>query len=180
MTPVVQRGVAQTSRVDPALIASGYQAEFLRYRTDTKGIISDLYKYLAAVDWDPVNKRWVRFPGRDPLCPDPFLTRIMTVMSAFVNHNTMHSNLKEQEVHDIVFSVCEEIVWLIVQCGDKYGVKEENYSLILRIIENTVFLTLSRAKDDGERNHEDNSYKNTETTSSNTIESGARSHWFGR
>lgn len=174
---VEQTQVTQSSSVNPVLMQTGANAEFLKYRTDTSDILNNLYKFISAVEWDSRNKKWIRVPNREPLANDAFINLLMGILWTFMNRNTIHANISDKDVHDIVFSVCEEIVWFIVESSDVYGIKEENCGLIMRMIENCLLLTLSRAKDDGERQHESMSYKNNETTASRLVESGGSKLW---
>lgn len=178
MTAVQQ---TSTHRVDPLMLAGAGQSDFLRYRTDTKNLLNNLQKSISAVTWDYVNKKWVQLPDQEPLAPPRFVNKIMSILTPIADPNSIHSNLDEQAIHDIVFSLCEELIWTMVQCGQEYGIRDENYGIILKIVENLCFITLSRAKDDGERTHQDNNFRSHESSTSAIMEAGSkRSGLWGR
>lgn len=141
-------------KYDPLINRDPGHQEYIEKRTDTKDLLMNVYKLLAAVEWDKQKKQWVKATNREPLAPMNFINKVMTVLYSLVNSNTMRANLKEEDVHRITYLVMEEFVLTLYASGCKEGVPEENYGFITTLIETEVFLTLTRAKDDKEREHE--------------------------
>lgn len=174
---MIQQDVLENSRIDPMIVASGMQQEHLKYRTNTDDILSQLYKHISGIEWDSRKQCWVRITYKEPLADPEFITQIMTVLWTITNRNTIYANVSEEECHELTCRICCEIIDLIVLTSDEYHIKEENFGILSSIIENLVFLTLSRAKNDGERRHEDNMFKTVENSTS-TIQEQKKKNWI--
>lgn len=166
----VQQEKTVTSVPNPALLLSGVHSDFLKSRINLQEIAATLYKTLGGLVF---NRKTLLFERvGDPLCSDQLLEKIVGIVQSCVNHNTIHGNIDAQEAHDIVYDVCEELVILLAFDGRRLGMKSENFGLIVRAVEIPVFLTLSRAIGDGERSHEDETFKSHQTTDNRVFSGG--------
>jgi len=172
MNQIMQQQEVQRQSVNPALMAAGVHSEFLRQRMDLDAIKRDIYRAIGGLEWDQQRRKWVQaYPA---LANKSFLDKAFGFLHAIMNHNTIHANITQEEAHDMTFEIGERIIWLIQYEGEEHGVHIQNMGTIVSTFTNPVFLTLTRAIGDGERNHEDNNFKSTETSTARVMDSGVK------
>jgi len=95
---------------------------------------------------------WVQ--ARPATASPQFLNKLIGLVHCYVNPNTIHGNITEREAHQITMTFCEELIFDLAFEGENMGVKQENYGAIVRAMDTLIFMTLTRAISDGERNNE--------------------------
>jgi hypothetical protein len=96
------------------------------------------------------------------------------MLHSYINSNNIHGNITQEQLNYFVFDFCEELIFKVASDGELQGVKPADMGLIVRQFEVPVFHCLSRAVNDGERYHEDNVFKQVETSTSRVLDGGVR------
>lgn len=78
---------------------------------------------------------------------------ISTNLRGYLNKNIILSNLDNEMIKRIALENAKQIILLIFTTYDKYDIKRENFSTILRIIDVNIYSALLRAKDGFFVNH---------------------------
>lgn len=154
----------QKIRTEPLGSIAQHSGSFLQFRADPTPVVRELQRAFCGKEWDAHTKSWVKVDDSEPLANDKFMRRVMPIVHAYVNPNTPRGNITEQEAHRIAKMATDELIFLIGLEHLKFGIAEENFDAIVNTFDDLIFLTLTRAIGDGERNHEDNTFKAGEIT----------------
>jgi len=150
--------VQETSTNLPLYQVAQSNSDYLRFKKDTTFLLAKLQELLGAKYWN--GERWMRDMSRVPLANDQFINECMVHLLAYVNPNTMQSNMQDfAQAHLITELASEEIILLIGQRSEEFGISETNRDFIWNMIDDLVFFTLTRAVGDLERGHDDNVFK---------------------
>jgi len=147
---------------EPLSAMQTHSGNFLQFRADPSPIIKELTRAFCGKEWDSAKKQWSQIHSYRPLANDDFMNRVMPILAAYVNPNSIHGNLNEQEAHRISENATTELIFLIGLEYEKFQIAEENFDIIVNTFDDLIFLTLTRAISDGERNHEDASFRTIE------------------
>lgn len=170
VTTVEGKSVEQVSIPSMADVSSVH-SDFLRFRLDPSPLLRQMQRLIGAKEWVVVKDKdgrergvWVQDPNRKPLANDQFISEVMTILTGYVNPNTMQGNISEEYAHRICECASEELIFLIAQRSDEYEILEINRDFIWNLIDDMVFLSLSRAIDDMQRFYDSQSFKSAQVS----------------
>lgn len=155
-----------TSKVSaiPQLLDPEEHKEFLKTRINLDGITVQIYRSLGGLEWDRTTRKWVQV--RKAIASPELLAKLEGLVRCYVNSNTIHGNIDENEAHHITLLFVEELIFDLTFEGESMGVKGEDFGSIVRAMETLVFMTLTRAISDGERLNEANMFHTSENQQS--------------
>lgn len=156
---LLQSETVTSTYPNPGLMEAN--AEFLKQRTNVDRVVVNLRSSLGGLEYDRKLKKWLQV--RPPVITLDLLYKLEGIVRTYVNDNTIHGNIGENDARAITLSFTEELILLLAFEGPKLNVKSEDMGAIVRGMENLVFMTLTRAINDGERINESNIYKSSET-----------------
>jgi len=156
---LLQSETVTNSYPNPGLTEAN--AEFLKQRINVSQVLLDLRSSLGGIEYNRKTKTWEQV--RTPVITKELLSKIEGILRAYVNSNTIHGNIGESDCRAITLAFTEEIILLLAFEGPKFDIKSEDLGSIARAVETLVFMTLTRAINDGERVNESNIYKSSET-----------------
>lgn len=147
----------------PLNMVAAQNNDYMRFRMDTSQIVTQLQRLIGGKEWSTQLGVWVSVEGRKSLANDVFMNELLTILIAYVNQNTMQANIDAELAHRITLGVSEELIFLIGMRLSDFGIDESNRDLIVNLVDDIVLLTLTRAIDDGQRMHDDNSFRSFQT-----------------
>ena len=72
---------------------------------------------------------------------------IIYILKPYTSHLFAFSNFREDDIKVIMMQFMEDLIPILgVEC-DRFGIDESHLSIIKRIVEDTVYATLRKAKD---------------------------------
>lgn len=155
-----------TSKVSaiPQLLDPEEHKEFLKTRINLDSITVQIYRSLGGLEWDKHSRRWVQV--RKAIASPDLLAKLEGLVRCYVNSNTIHGNIDENEAHALTLLFTEELIFDLAFEGENMGVRGEDFGSITRAMEILVFMTLTRAIGDGERQSESNMFHTSENQNS--------------
>lgn len=138
--------------------------DYLRFRIDPSPILVQLKKLFGNQIWDSERGIWIKDNTKKNLANEQFINDCMMILNSYVNLNNIQGNITPEEAHLITARASEELIFLIGQNCDEYEISPINRDVIINMIDDLVFLTLSRAINDGQRIHDDNSFKSVQSS----------------
>jgi hypothetical protein len=148
----------QTIRTEGIGSISQHSGGYLQFRSDPTPIVRELQRAFCGNEWDVEKRCWVKVEHKS-LANDEFMRRVIPIIHSYVNQNTPRGNITELEAHKICERVTDELIFLIGLENVKFGISDENFDAIVNTFDDLIFITLTRAIGDGERNHEDNIFR---------------------
>lgn len=164
---MINEGQAQVQQVGhaPSLSDISQQhGDYLRFRIDPSPMLVQLQRLIGAKIWDNINGRWIPDTTRRPLATEQFINDLMTSLYGYVNLNNIQGNITDIEAHTISLKASEELIFLVGQRCDEYQIEPVNRDVIINLIDDMIFLTLSRAINDGQRIHDDTSFTSVQSS----------------
>jgi len=159
---------------EPLSITAQREGSYLEFRSNPSPIVRELQRAFCGKEWNTKVQAWVNVDNdTPPLANDTFLRRVMPIISGYVNQNTPRGNITAEEAHRIAERATEELIFLIGLEHMKFCISEENFDAIVNTFDDLIFLTLTRAIDDGERRHDDASFRASETTRGQAVQGQA-------
>lgn len=158
---VIQSQRATKVSAIPQLLDPEEHKEFLKTRINLDNITVQIYRSLGGLEWDRTSKRWIQV--RKAIASPELLAKLEGLVRCYVNSNTIHGNIDENEAHHITLLFVEELIFDLTFEGETMGVKGEDFGSIVRAMETLVFMTLTRAIADGERLNEANMFHTSES-----------------
>jgi len=146
----------------PLSSVSQQHGDYLRFRIDPSPVLKRLQRLIGAKEWDAKSSRWVQDISREPMANDAFINDLMFVLEGYMNHNIIMGNLKSEEAHKITNNMMQSIIIMVAMRGKDYGIHPAKRSVIMNMIDDSVFITLTRAVNDGQRMHDDMNFRQTQ------------------
>lgn len=155
-----------TSKVSaiPQLLDPEEHKEFLKTRINLDNTTVQIYRSLGGLEWDRTTKRWIQV--RKALASPELLAKLEGLVRCYVNSNTIHGNIDENEAHALTLLFTEELIFDLAFEGESMQVEGKDFGSITRAMETLVFMTLTRAIGDGERISESNMFHTSENQNS--------------
>ena len=169
-----QEQIVSRFQTEPLNITAQREGSYLEFRSNPSPIIRDLQRAFCGKEWDSKIQAWINTDiGIKPLANDTFLRRVMPIIHSYVNQNTPRGNITAEEAHRIAERASVELIFLIGLEHMKFNIDEENFDAIVNTFDDLIFLTLTRAIEDGERRHDDASFRASETTRGQAVQGQA-------
>lgn len=110
--------------------------------------LTDIQSFNELISFLETNKIIYRFEKKEPhrMINDTGLRVITTRLRTYLNKNVILSNLSDEMILKMALENALETSKLIFMAHDKYGIKKENFSTVLRILDTNVYTALMRAK----------------------------------
>ena len=129
----------------------GYSEDALKLRLDTSGLMESIEMFLRGERVVIENNAVVKRKMGEALANDNGVQTILQILNMIVNKDMVQGNLTEDEINQIVSDVKLDLAWLLMTNVEEYGIKRTNRKYIVRNIERSVKIYLSRTKDNKER-----------------------------
>lgn len=145
---------------------SSQHGDYLRFRIDPSPVLRELKRLIGGKEWVIVDGRgqWMNLNNQNPLANDQFINEIMAVLNSYCNPNNIQGNITQEEAHKIAKYASDEVIFLIGQRSEEFEILETNRDLLWNMIDDMIFLSLSRAIDDMQRYHDDQSFQSKQQT----------------
>lgn len=111
-----------------------------------KGEVYDWEKEIWYVPEDKEGNRLTK-----PFLNDKGLWRIMSIVTSFINDNTIYSNLKEEEIGRLMVKLSRQLIGLLRIKYREFDIDKAYLTTVKAIVMNTTYLALKRAKGGNER-----------------------------
>jgi hypothetical protein len=148
----------QAVRSEPLGSVVQHSGGYLEFRSNPSPVIRELQRAFCGKAWDSNKNCWIKVEEKS-LANDEFMRGVMPIIHAYVNPNTPRGNITESEAHRISERATIDLIFLIGLGINKFGIAEETFDSIINTFDDLIFLTLTRAIGDMERNHDDNVFK---------------------
>lgn len=149
--------VETTSMMPLSQVASQHN-DYLRFRIDPSPILKRLQRIIGAKEWDR-EKGWVRDFSREPIAKDCFINDLMFIFEGYMHHNNLMGNIDRVEAHKITYELVKAAIIMIAMRREYYGIDASKRSIIVRLIDDNIYMTLTHAVGDGQRFHDDMSFR---------------------
>lgn len=135
----------------PVVAGMRYQEEqtIQNLRLEAYDILSDLEHHLKGEFRNERDNTWGKLGG--PLLNDEGIKSIMTIVGIYVSRNTFMSNINDETICEIVYSLGNKIKEELLQEQNNWDLKV-SWRLLVQLVGDFVELTLRRAENGGERN----------------------------
>lgn len=127
--------------------AQPQDTETIKWKVDPEEVIDEIVHYLRGDSWNNITNEWIYNQDKDrQLCNDKGLNVFSTHLRGVLNKNIILSNFSEDDIKILAKENAENIAKLIFMCCEEFGIKKQNFDVILQLIDNNVFSSLLRAK----------------------------------
>ena len=140
----------------------------LRVRLDTEELLDRVELFLTgkkySVETDKEGNQILnKIEMGDPLANNLGIQQILSLVSSVVNKDVVQGNLTGDEINQIVKDVKLDLAYQFMINADSWAVATKNRKHIVRTIEKTAKLFLSRTKDNKERESYNQSLRSVES-----------------
>ncbi len=125
------------------------QMDMTKWRLDAEDILEDLRHDLLGMGWDGDKQEWVA--RSKPLVNSEGARAIISICRMAINKSTFLSNLEENDILTICRSVTKTIIKSIFLSWKNWEIAKENAGAIVVQTREFIFISLMRAKNEGER-----------------------------
>lgn len=106
--------------------------------------------------WDEDKEKWVipQQNGRSiskPYLNDTGIWRLVTLASAYIDDNTIYSNLTEKKINKIMLKMSMDIIALLKMKYREFEIDKADLTNVKDMVLDTIHFALLRAKDGNER-----------------------------
>ena len=118
--------------------------EIIEQILDPAFVIERVRRNLKGQIQNPITKEWEQWG--EPMMNENGLKEIVSLLDSYVNRNTLLSNLKEEEIYEMMRNFEKRLIdWLKVKHVD-FGLDTKNLNIIKTRIVDMVFLALKQAQ----------------------------------
>ena len=118
----------------------------IAFRLDPAPVLAELRNILLnKYAWDDKIQQWYRPKGIEPKFAEHGVEELMLQLKGRMSVDKVLSKLDINEVNTITRQAVEVVFEFIMMKGDKYGIKESDYSDIVYLIWHNVKIFLNRA-----------------------------------
>ena len=123
--------------------------DIIKWQLDPSDILKELEYKLRGIIWDEELGKFIQ--ARKPLANNEGINILMTIIESRINKILILSNLDEFDVKAIVIDCISNVIDLLFMRYEELGIKKEHLSNVRGIIDDTIYVTLRRALNQGER-----------------------------
>lgn len=164
----LQKLIPQRQPMDPgveinehASIGSVGSPDVTRYILETYDLVEDLEQKLRGNVFNERTRTWMS--KGQPLMNNYGVNRIILLVSNFINRHIALSNFSEEDVRRIGLGVRIELIKVFRLEWHNFEVEKSMMSMIIRMIDASIYAMLRRAYHGGERESIGQRYKHIET-----------------
>ena len=125
--------------------------DLMKWQLATLDLIEEIKHELRCETYDEKLSQWIKQKGVEPLVNDIGINGLVGFVSGLANKNTILSNLNEKDIYEIMIVLCDRIADHIFLNREKYAIKRDDMDMVFGKIEMFCYMSLMRAKDEGER-----------------------------
>lgn len=125
--------------------ASPLPHETVAMELDTITIIETILNQLAGRVYSPVDQGYVEVGKR--LLNELGEKSIATVLASYISRDKILSILTEDEIKDMTREATDAVRGMIVMKYREFEIEKSNLSIVLRIVEHSIYANLKRALD---------------------------------
>jgi len=126
------------------------QSELVRWQQNFHEVREEIIHRLRGDDYDFRTQKWIGNPNKR-MSNEKGINAIILKINQCVNKFFIMGNLKEEMVHKITWHADLVMIPLLVVEYDEYLIDPQNLPFIWDMIDNSIFMGLSRAIGQGER-----------------------------
>lgn len=116
-----------------------------KWMFSNKEVLKELERSLRGQVYDRQKKRWVQ--ALKPLLNDEGINLIIYILKPYTSTLFSFSNFKEEDIRLTMLQFMEDLIPLLGTECERFGIDENHLSIIKRIVEDTIYATLRKAKD---------------------------------
>lgn len=154
-----QPGVVQSEHQDltdkqfPALQVTEPAEIGIIRELNPKKILDEIKMELSGHSWDPIKKKYEKITGMKALMSDAGISKILQIMSSFINQLTTFSNFDQERVDKLVVLIVEETYFNVAINWRDFGIPDKSSIATVQLkILMAAISALNRAKGAGDRN----------------------------
>lgn len=125
--------------------------DLMKWQLATFDLIEEMKHELRCEMWNEEKKAWLRPEKMLPLVNEIGINGLMGFVTSMANKNTILSNLKENDINEIMMVLCDRIADHMFLNWQEYKITKENMDMVFGKLEMFCFMSLKRAQDEGER-----------------------------
>lgn len=137
---------------DSSIVTSSFldraTPDLIKWQLDPTDIIEQLQHQLRNEIWDESKGKYVSVC--EPLCNEQGVHSIILHLTS-VSKLSMMSDLTEEEINGIMRKFISDFIQLLFMEYDKWGIEKPYLSTVVNLVEMTLYPTLKRAQNGGER-----------------------------
>ena len=126
-------------------------------------VIEELQHYLRGDYWDDDLDKWINYKEAR-LMNDKGVKIIISLLRSYLNSNIVQGNLTMKQINMIMRGVCFTVVTNIRDNYIDWEIEKTNFDTIHTPLKHSIFIFLTRPKDDGERKRWMKQYSINETS----------------
>lgn len=141
-------------------IGMSRSTDVTRYILTTEDILEEIEMKLRGRLWSPSKERWVS--KGQPILNEHGVNTIIWVVSTFLHRGIALSNYSDEDIKRICKGVRIQLIKTLMLEFYNFGVKRSNLSLVVRMVDVTIYSMMRRGYKAGERSELGQRYKHIE------------------
>ena len=108
-------------------------------------VLKEVERSLRGQVYNREAKRWEQ--ALNPLLNDNGINMVIYILKPYTSNLFSFSSFSEKDIMFLMLQFMEDIIPMLATEADNFGIEDNHLSIIKRMIEDTVFATLKKAKD---------------------------------
>ena len=125
------------------------RANIMMSQLDPSKILEELEHRLRGEVWDFSKNQYVQ--KREPMMNEHGISIVMSIVEPRISKIIIMSNLTEQDIMSIIKDFNDNLIDLLLMNYEVMGINKKYLSVVRGLIDDTVYITLKRALEEGER-----------------------------
>ena len=135
-TPIRTTETAPRYELDPTIH---------KWMFTNEDVLREIEKSLRGQTYNRKKRQWEQ--TRNPLINDEGINMILYILRPYTSTIFSFSDFEKEDIRIIMLQFMQDLIPLLATESDTFGIDENHLSMIKRIVEDTVYATLRKAKD---------------------------------